>query len=313
MAIREIRYNSREEWLAIRQQFIGGSDAGAVVGLNPYKSAFTLWAEKTGRTPPFDGNLTTEVGAYLEEFVAELFCRETGKKVRRKNAVLVSDLYPFACANVDRLIVGEKAFLEIKTTNSLPLMRTLRSSDEFPEAYYCQTVHYLAVTGMERAYLAVLINCRELKIYTLERDQAEIDALMGAEEIFWKEHVLTGTPPEVDGSESTAETVDAMTGESTDAEADLTPLAEELRHYETLAGLAKDTENAMNEIKSKIKAYMGEAGKGVFDRFSVTYRTQQRTTFDRKALAADHPGMNFGKYEKVSTSRPMTIRIKAEA
>lgn len=310
MAVKEIRYNSREEWLELRQGYIGGSDAGAVVGLNPYKSAFTLWAEKTGKVPPFEGNLTTEVGSYLEEFVAQLFCRETLKNVRRKNAILVSDLYPFACANVDRMIVGEKAFLEIKTTNSIPLMRKLRDSEEFPDAYYAQCVHYMAF-GFQKCYLAVLINCRELKIYTLEKDQAEINALMEAEKKFWYDNVLALVPPAIDGSDSTAETVEAITGASTDAEADLTPLADELRHYETLQGLQKDTEKAMEEIKSKIKAYMGDAGRGAFDRYTITYKTQQRTTFDRKALAADHQELSFGKYEKVSESRPMTIRIKA--
>lgn len=309
--IKEIRYDSREEWLQIRSRYIGGSDAGAVVGLNPYKSAYTLWAEKTGKIAPFEGNLITEVGSYLEEFVAELFTRETGKKVRRKNAVLVSDQYPFACANVDRLIVGEKAFLEIKTTNSLPLMRTLRNSDEFPDAYYAQCVHYLAVTDLQKCYLAVLINCRELKIYEMERDQDEIDALMAAERYFMEHNVRRHVPPEIDGSESTGDTLEALSGDSTDAQADLSPLAKELKIYETLAGLQKDTERQMDEIKNKIKAYMGEAGKGVYDRFSITYKTQERTTFDRKALAAEYPDINYGKYEKVSTSRPMTIRIKA--
>ena len=46
--IREISYNSKEEWLALRKKLgVGGSEAGAVIGMNPYKSAYTLWAEKT--------------------------------------------------------------------------------------------------------------------------------------------------------------------------------------------------------------------------------------------------------------------------
>ena len=182
--ITQIKTGSREEWLELRKKYIGGSDASAVIGANPFRSAYALWAEKTGKVPGFEGNITTKVGAYLEELVAQMFEEETGKKVRRKNATLINDIYPFACANVDRLVVGEDAFLEIKTTNSIPLMRSLRNSDEFPDAYYCQCVHYLAVTGLKKAYLAVLINCRELKIYSLDRDQAEIDALMGADKYF---------------------------------------------------------------------------------------------------------------------------------
>ena len=314
MAIQKIPYRDKEEWLSIRRRYIGGSDAGAVVGMNPYKSAYTLWAEKTGQIPEFAGNLTTEVGAYLEAFVADLWSRETGKKVKRMNRVLVNDQYPFACADVDRVVVGEKAILEIKTTTSQLIMRQLHGSgDEFPDAYYCQCVHYLAVTGYDRIYLAVLVNNRELLTYTLERDEDEIAALMGEEEYFWNHNVMHRQPPVIDGSASTGETLETIIGDSTEAEADLTPFAEELKIYETLAGLQKDTERQMDEIKNKIRAYMGDAGKGVYDRFSITYKTQERTTFDKKALAADHPEIAFGKYEKASKSRPMTIRIKASA
>ena len=158
----EIAYGSREEWLALRRGYIGGSDAAAVLGLDEYKSAYSLWAEKTGRIPEFAGNIATRTGQCLEQFVAELWSEETGKKVRRKNRILTNDVYPWACADVDRMVVGEKALLEIKTTNSFPIMRTCRGG-EFPDRWYCQMMHYMAVTGCEKAYLAVLLNCREMK------------------------------------------------------------------------------------------------------------------------------------------------------
>ena len=52
MGIQKISYSNHEEWLSIRNKYIGGSDAGAVVGLDDYKSPYSLWAEKTGRIPP---------------------------------------------------------------------------------------------------------------------------------------------------------------------------------------------------------------------------------------------------------------------
>ena len=64
---------NREEWKELRSHYIGGSDAAAVVGLNPFASQYSLWAEKTGRVPGFDGNLATEVGTYMEDFVAQKF------------------------------------------------------------------------------------------------------------------------------------------------------------------------------------------------------------------------------------------------
>lgn len=78
---------NHEEWKALRHQYIGGSDAAAVVGMNAFVSPYALWAEKTGRLPGFEGNLATEVGTYLEEFVAQKFATETGKRFARANRV----------------------------------------------------------------------------------------------------------------------------------------------------------------------------------------------------------------------------------
>ena len=303
--IKEIPYKDREEWLAIRKNYIGGSDAGAVIGLNPYRSAYTLWAEKTGKLPEFEGNVATQVGAYLEEFVAKMFEEETGKKVRRKNRVIVNDDYPFACANLDRVIVGEKAFLEIKTTTSFGIMRQCRGT-EFPEAYYAQVVHYLAVTELEKAYLAVLVNCRELKIFELERDEEEIKALMDAEEKFWT-HVKDDTAPDTDGSDSTADTISALYPASTDAEADLTGYRSDLINYSGLKAQKKEIEGRIEEIENRVKAAMGESARGVCDGYKVSFASQERRTFDSKKLSAEHPELKLDGYYKVSVSRPFKV------
>ena len=303
--IKEIPYKDHEEWLAIRKQYIGGSDAGAVIGMNPYRSAYTLWAEKTGKLPGFEGNVATKVGSFLEEFVAQMFEEETGKKVRRKNRVLVNDEYPFACANLDRVLVGEKAFLEIKTTTSFPIMRQCRGA-EFPEAYYAQVVHYLAVTGLEKAYLAVLINCREFKVFELERDDDEIAALMEAEEEFWR-LVESDTPPEADGSDSTAETLGTLYPNSTDAETDLTGYKGELEAYTELKAQKKRIDGMIEGIENRIKAAMGESGRGVCDGYKVSFASQERRTLDGKKLAAEHPELKLDGYYKVSVSRPFKV------
>ena len=71
--INEIKYSTHEEWLDIRSKYIGGSDAASVLGMNSYRSRYTLWAEKTGKIPEFSGNLATDVGAYFEDFIAKRF------------------------------------------------------------------------------------------------------------------------------------------------------------------------------------------------------------------------------------------------
>ena len=306
--ISEIKYANHDEWLAIRHKYIGGSEAGAVIGMNPYKSAYTLWAEKTDKIPQFGGNLTTEVGAYLEEMVAQLFERETGKKVRRKNATMVNDLYPFACANVDRMVVGEKALLEIKTTNSIPIMRQCRGT-EFPEAYYCQVVHYMAVTGLEKAYLAVLINCRDFKVFELQRDQAEIDALMKAEEEFWG-YVQSGKEPPVDGTDSTSETLQTLYPNSDGSDISLDMYLSAFEIYNDISRQIKELTGIKDQQANLIKAYMGEAERGHCGDFKVTYGNQNRKSLDTDKLKKDHPEINLDDYYKYTTSRVFKITKK---
>ena len=308
MAIREIPYSSHEEWLELRKGFIGGSDAGAVMGMNPYSSPFAVWAEKTGKIEGFAGNLITKVGSYLEDLVAQLFTEETGKKVRRKNRMLVNDEYPWACADVDRLVVGEKALLEIKTTNSFPAMRKIRGG-EYPEQWYCQMVHYLAVTGLEKAYLAVLVNCRDLRIFELERDEDEIAALMDAERAFW-EKVTKDIPPEADGSEATTEAL----GEMYQGGAGGTILLnwQWLEKRAKLLEVKKALEKDIDEINNKVKAEMGNYERATDNHFTVTWKSQIKKTFDRKALEKDYPGIELDKYYKTSTTRVFRVTEKKE-
>lgn len=297
---------SHEEWLERRKRTIGGSDAGAVVGLNPYKSTYALWAEKTGLTPEFEGNLTTEVGNYLEDFVAKLFQKETGKKVRRENAFIYNDKYPWAHANVDRVICGESALLEIKTTNSLPNMKKFKNG-EYPESWYCQMVQYMAVGGFSKAYLAVLIGCREFRIFELERDEAEICALMRSEAEFWK-LVQKGTPPAADGEKSTTEAISTIYSEGDD-EGNLALFAyeNELQQYVALGEQIRELKKLQDGCANKVKAYLGDTVRGESNGFRVSWAPAVRSTFDLQLFAKDHPDMDLSGYYKTSTYRTFKV------
>lgn len=299
--IKQIKYKNDEEWRSIRRGYIGGSDAGAVVGMNSYKSRYTLWAEKTGRLQEFEGNLTTEVGAYLEAFVAEQFCRETKKKVRRENCTFVNDKYPFACANIDRKIVGENALLEIKTTNSPPAMKKLRTG-EYPEAWYCQMTHYLAVTGLEKAYLAVLIGGRKFEKYELERDEDEIEALMEAEREFW-ELVKSGQAPEADGEVSTGETISRLYPESGGETISLYGLDGYMREYLQLNEQIKALNNLKENAANHIKEYMKTAARGESGSYKVTWIPSERKSFDLKRFEAEHGDIDLSGYYNTSNTR----------
>ena len=295
---------SREEWLEHRKKAIGGSDAAAVVGLNDYVSAYSLWAEKTGRVPGFAGNLATEVGAYLEDFVAKKFEAETGKKVRRENAIIYNDKYPWAHAKVDRVVVGESALLEIKTTDSLNMKKF--KGGEYPANYYCQAIHYLSLTEKERCYLAVLIGNKDFRWYTIERDEAEIDALMLAESEFWK-LVQEDVPPWTDGHRATTDVLNTVHGPGNDKTLCLAAHKSDLQNYIALGKRIAELETERAEAANRIKRFMGDFGYGEHDDIRVSWKASTRRTFDSKRFLKDHPELDVAGYFKESTTR--TFRV----
>ena len=306
--IQKIKTGNRDEWKALRKNYIGGSDAATVVGLNPFASPFSLWAEKTGNAPEFNGNLATEVGSYLEEFVARKFSDVTGKTVRRCNMSLVNDDYPFAIANVDRLIVGEDAGLEIKTTSELNMSKF--KGGDYPGNYYAQCVHYLAVTGKARWYLAVLIGNRDFMTFTIERDEDEIAALMDAERAFWNDYVLTGQTPLADGHSATSSAIRQMWPEDDGDAADLTECAEALEQRKALNEQIKALKTEVDALDNSIKTVMGDAAKGSCGRFTVSWKLQNTSALDREKIKADYPDIDFSKY--TSQSRVYRVTEKKE-
>ena len=302
---------SRERWLQERRKGIGGSEAAAVVGLNPYASPFSVWADKLGK---LDEKETTEAmrqGTDLEDYVARRFAEQTGKKIRQSGFMFKNPAYPWALANVDRLIVGEDAGLECKTTSQLNLRKF--KGGEFPASYYAQCMHYLAVTGCQRWYLAVLIYSTEFKVFTIERDEDEIKALMDAENDLWK-HVQNRTPPETDGSKATTDALSQIyTGTYEDSPVDLTPVKTNLARLAALKVEAKRLEDGIAAEENAIKRFMGESIYGkTADGWSVSWKAQTRRTFDHKSFLLVHPSTDAEDYYKTSQTRTFRINYKEE-
>ena len=125
------------KWLRYRKQGIGGSDAGAICGLNPYRTAIHVYYDKTSDEIEETDNEAMRQGRELEEYVARRFMEATGKKVRRTNFMYQHSKYPWMLADIDRLIVGENAALECKTTS--PYMADKWDDDKIPLSYHaCQ-------------------------------------------------------------------------------------------------------------------------------------------------------------------------------
>lgn len=287
---------AREDWLKLRKTGIGGSDAAAAVGLNPYMSPLELWLDKTGRDAGLakpDPHDTTEPiywGTLLEPIVAAAYTQQTGNRVRKVNAVLQHPTIPFMLANLDREIVGEPGvqILECKTAGEFGahLWR-----DGVPEYVQLQVQHQLAVTGKRAADVAVLLCGQKLEVHRVVRDDGLIARLVELEAAFWQ-YVETDTPPPADGSDSADRALrhlypgNAGTVDFTDdrrlcsAFADLVAIRSEIEMREQQEALLKQT----------IQQAMGDASRAVFETGEVSFkRSKDSDGIDLKKLIADHP------------------------
>lgn len=297
---------SRAEWLQQRQHGLGGSDAGTIMGVNKWKSKFQLFLEKTGHYVEEINNEYIYWGNTLEDLVAKEFEKRSGKKVRRLNSMLVHPEHRFMMANLDRVVVGEKALLECKTTSAYNLAEW--EGDEVPATYLCQVQHYLAVTGFEKAYIAVLCGGNQFIWKEIPRDDELIDIIIEKEKHFWEEHVLAGAPPEIDGSDAAGDLLKKLypvdNGESimfTEKEDQLLDALESVKNE--LAELEELKKRYENQLKMELE----EAQQGVSSRYVVSYKASERNTIDSKRLKADMPDI-AERFTKKSTAR--TLRIK---
>lgn len=324
--ITKYKAGDRQTWLALRHEYLGGSDAAAACGQNPYESPYSLWAKKTNKMPEFEGNLITEVGSYLEDFVAKYFTKMSGLKVQKSNYTWFNDDYPWACANVDRFVVGGSAGLEIKTTNSFENAAKFRKS-EMPATWFFQCAHYMMVTGRDTWYLAALSGSRSFYIFCITLDGAmekpewcdsliqikreDIEDLAAMEKEFWG-YVESNAEPPADGSAATDDAIAAVYPDSDGSGIDLSIISGTLEQLTTLKARIKELTELKNMHEQNIKLFMKAAEKGHYGDYTVSYKTQSRTSFDYKALLKDCPDMGFDRYKKTTESRVLRVNKKGE-
>ena len=297
---------SKIEWLKHRQAGIGGSDASCIAGLNPWKSAIQLYMDKKEENPQEQKSLRMELGNRLEGLVAELFTEATGLKVRNVNGILKNDKYPFALANIDRAIVGEKAFLECKTTNSYALKEW---EERVPAHYEIQCLHYMAITGATHCYIAALIGNSDFIWHKIERDQETIDYLMQIERDFWENNIEKDVVPMPDGSDAYSEYLKKKYDKSNGQVIELHLLengVNKLNRYDEIVADIKVLESEKKLIEQEIQLHMEEFEVAKIGDRKVTWKSSSRNTIDSKKLKAEMPDI-AQQYMKTSTSR--TFRV----
>lgn len=296
------------EWLELRRQGIGGSDASVVCGLNRYKSAVELWMEKTGQMPIQPSGEAAYWGTQLESVVRNEFTLRTGIAVEHRSELLQKSDHPFMIANVDGVCeVPDKGacIFEAKTATAYKAQEWINA---VPDEYQLQVQHYLAVTDCVGAFVAVLIGGNTFRWHFIDRDDELISMIVRLEQNFW-EHVKTGTPPPIDGTEASAQLLAERFADSApNSQIQLPPDAADLlaaydEACEQLEIISEDKRKAENRLKEML----GTNETGTFKDRIVSWKSVSQERLDSKALKAEHPDL-CSQYTKQSAYRRFSVK-----
>jgi putative phage-type endonuclease len=298
-----------------RVNYLGGSDAAAILGLSRWQTPLGIFMAKV--FPDRDDsenriggkNEAAYWGNKLEDKVAEAFADETGKKVYRVKETLIHPDHDFIRANIDRRVVGEDAILECKTCSAYKSKEW--EGEDIPIEYILQVMHYLAVSGKNKGYLAVLIGGQKFVMKEIDRDEEMVRNLIDKEVEFWNEHIQRKEPPTVTGAERDGDLLLRLYPEATpqssielpgDYEASISRRAELIKSGD-------DLDEKIVEIENRIKAQLGNSEAARAGKYIVTWKNQSRVSIDGKTLKDKYPDI----FQKVQKSNDFRVLRIAEA
>ena len=311
MVIAKTKDMDRKDWLMLRKNGIGGSDAGAVCGLNPYVSPLEVYFSKTceGVDEGAPDNEAMREGRDLEDYVARRFMEASGLKVRRANVMYASREHPFMIADVDRLVTGREngiTGLECKTAS--PYSAEKWKDGKIPAHYIMQCYHYMAVLDAQSWYIAVMVYGREFKYIKLERDEEIIQQLIRIEENFWKRNVMERVMPEPDGSDAAETFINRHFAESRkELSIPLKGFDEKLRRREEITGIISQLDTEKKKIEQEIKTYMDKAEYAENENFLVSWKNSITNRIDTKRLKDEMPEV-YTKFLNTVKNRKFIIK-----
>lgn len=282
-------YEDEEAWHILRQKRIGGSDVGAILGVNPYKSIIDVYINKTEGTT-FKGNEATHWGHMLESVVMKEFASKHSElEVYEAPYSIVGE---YLISNIDGVLrnkeTGEFGVFEAKTTNAFNSKAW--EDDEIPQSYYAQVQHYLGMTGYAFAYIAVLIGGQKYKEFYIERNEEDIALLEEKTNAFYFDNIVLGVPPIPDGSDAYMEHLKKRALElQSDEVVELDELEEKAEKIKELAAKQKELEKQENLLKEEILTEMLAQGTRKATAGSFKFNIQSRKITDMKEFEKAHP------------------------
>lgn len=328
---------SREEWLECRRQGIGGSDVAAIFGISPFRTARDIFYDKLNINPVWedDGNwVALEIGNLLEDLVAEIFHKQTGYPIFKVKKMFYHPIHTFMLADVDYFVSlpdGSIALLEIKTTNFFGKENWWCDGLEIVPSYYeSQGRHYMCVTDLNRIFFCCLpLGGSDVIIRELHRDMAYEDEMIYLEQNFWKNHVLTQTPPPYteDGDlilNSTKKYAEPADTQAPAITLDMAASAKVQRYLELKEAkdnsetYSKQLKKDMDRLKAMIISEMGSCCKAFCQSGNSTYtvtanpvRKQEVNKDNLLRLKMQHPNI-YEEYVTTSEFRKFNVKAASE-
>ncbi len=301
---RNVDKMTKAEWLNLRRQGLGGSDAAAVCGANPWRGPLSVYLSKIGAAPDTESNEAMMWGNILEDPIAKEFSRRTQQKIKRCNMILQHAEHDFMLANVDRLTYdeeeGEWGVLEVKNVGEY--RREDWADGAVPDYYAIQSAHYMAVTGLKYAWFAPLIGGNRLQPVKVMRNERLIASLIKIERDFW--HLVeTRTPPPIDDSVEASKVLKALYPRSEKTSVVLN--ADLVTKFRNLREQKSDLERELRGLENQIKLQMAEAEEAYIpgaEKPVITWKGGTVPIFQEKLFKAEHPEL-AQKYMKETSTR----------
>lgn len=291
-----------------RRDKIGGSEAAAACGVDPFRSRVMLWAEKTGRIERPETE-AMRWGKLLEPVVFAELERQGYDVMPAPDVEWSHDTVPWMTGHVDGFVDvdGERGVLEVKTTGAWSA-HDWASEAGAPFAVLMQLHHYFALTGLRVGFIAALIGGQRLETCTVHRDDVLLDAMLTGEQDFLR-YVRTDTPPPPDGSDSAHDAIRALhpagNGKTIRLSRDQWRDVRELRQRKDQRAVVKEQ---AAELQQRIELAMGDAEHAVspYDTPAARWVNVESTRLDTKALKAARPDV-YAEFAVPTSTRRFTL------
>jgi putative phage-type endonuclease len=296
---------TNEQWLEVRKTRFGASDVAAILGVSPWGSPWSVWAEKMGLFSSHRDDLVLQWGKDLEIAIERRFMRERDSVIVAQQHWATHPQFARVGATLDGL---EAPALDKPVVAPVDYKTGSEPWEEVPMQYACQGQMQMLATGLDVMHFALFVNTRHpLYVYEVERNQSDIDFILERLDEFWDKHIVTAIPPATDGHDATLDALAKTFPEHVEGKSvDLDGLIEIVEAWRHAKKEKEELEAVENAAKARIIEALGDAEVGVIGGERVfTYKTQEKTTAkEAKRIAQEFPGAE--KY--ITTTKHRVLR-----